>query len=262
MAEFVRSAALPHIEARRSCQENSCYRPHTHDAFSIGIIEAGTSVFAGPLSGSVRLEPGDVIVIAAGQVHQCNPDDGSWRYQMIHMDPDWASSLATTDRAAALFSGVTVLRHSALHHRSTAWGDLIFTSESAERIEGEFGALLELLSGAAPEHTVMNDTDTALLDRLRPVLDRLRDDESNPSLDELAAIAGLTKYQLVRAVKRATGLAPLAWRQNARIQKARQLLRDGHPIADTAHELGFTDQSHFHRVFRAHVAASPGAYRA
>nr|WP_245581281.1 AraC family transcriptional regulator [Propionicicella superfundia] len=253
---------MPHLEARRSCQENSCYRPHTHDAFSIGIIEAGTSVFAGPPSGSVRLEPGDVIVIAAGQVHQCNPDNGTWRYQMIHTDQDWAVPLAATDRAVALFSGVTVLRHLDLHHSAIAWTDLIFAGESAERIESGFRGLMNELGHAAPEYSVTGGTDLTLLDRLRPVLDRLRNDESNPSLDELSVLAGLTKYELVRAVKRATGLAPLAWRQNARIQRARQLLRDGHPIADTAHELGFTDQSHFHRVFRAHVAASPGTYRA
>lgn len=261
MVEFVRHAALPHIEARRSCQENSCYRPHTHDAFSIGIIETGTSVFAGPPSGSVVLEPGDVIVIAAGQVHQCNPDDGSWRYQMIHMDQEWATALATTERAAALFSGITVLRRSDLHHGSRAWSDLIFAGASAMRVENGFRELVGELGDAAPEHTVMSDTDMQLLERLRPVLDRLQDDESNPSLAELAVLAGFTKYQLVRAVKRATGLAPLAWRQNARIAQARHMLRAGHPIADTAHELGFTDQSHFHRVFRAHVAASPGAYR-
>lgn len=262
MAEFVRHPALAHLEARRSCQQNSCYRPHTHDAFSIGIIETGTSVFAGPLSGSVALEPGDVIIIAAAQVHQCNPDDGSWRYQMIHMDQDWASALATTDHAAALFSGVTVLRRSDLHRRASAWSDLIFAGAPTERIENGFRQLVDELGDAVPEHTVVGDADTQLLARLRPVLDRLRDDDANPGLDELAVLAGLTKYQLIRAVKRATGLAPLAWRQNARIARARSMLRAGRPIAATAHELGFTDQSHFHRVFRAHVAASPGAYRA
>lgn len=262
MAEFSRSTALPHVEARRSCQENSCYRPHTHDAFSIGLIDAGTSMFAGPLGGSVRLRPGDVIIIAAEQVHQCNPYGGSWLYQMIHMDQDWAADLATPGRADALFSGVTVLRRPDLHHRMNVWSDLVFADEAPERIETGFRELLDELGGAAPEHLVVSDTDPVLLDRLCPVLDRLRHDESNPSLDELARIVGMTRYQLVRAVKQATGLAPLAWRQNARIARARRMLREGHPIADTAHELGFTDQSHFHRVFRAHVAASPGAYRA
>lgn len=94
MAEFWRSTALPHLEARRSCQENTCYRPHTHDSFSIGVIDAGTSVLTGPLDGTIRLEPGDVVVIPAGQVHACNPDAGRWLYQMVHMDQNWAVSLA------------------------------------------------------------------------------------------------------------------------------------------------------------------------
>lgn len=262
MTEFVRSAALPHLEARRSCQENSCYRPHSHDAFSIGLIDEGTSVFTGPLGGVVRLEPGDVIVIAAHQVHQCNPDDGSWRYQMIHMDQAWAASLSTTGRAAALFSGVTVLRRRDLYLRASAWDELIFSGATAGCIESGFRELVDALGAAAPEYSVTGGTDRALLELLSPVLHRLREDEANPRLDELAQMVGLTKYQLVRAVKQATGLTPLAWRQNARIARARRLLRAGRPIADTAHELGFSDQSHFHRVFRAHVAAAPGAYRA
>lgn len=262
MAEFARSTALPHLEARRSCQENSCYRPHTHEAFSIGLIDGGTSVFAGQLGGRVRLEAGDVIVIAAQQVHQCNPDDGSWRYQMVHMDQAWAAAQATTERAAALFSGVTVLRRPRLHHLDAGWSDLIFADAAGDRIETGLRELVTELGAATPAHAVSGTADPVLLERLRPVLQRLRDDASTPSLEELAGSVGLTRYQLSRAVKRATGLAPVAWRQNSRVARARDLLREGRPIAETAHALGFTDQSHFHRVFRAHVAASPGGYRA
>ena len=61
MTEFARSSAVAHLEARRSSQENSCYRAHTHDAFSVGFIESGASNFAGMTTGPVRLEPGDVI---------------------------------------------------------------------------------------------------------------------------------------------------------------------------------------------------------
>lgn len=213
MVEFWRSTALPHLEARRSCQENPCYRPHAHESFSVGAIDVGTSVLTGPLDGKTRLEPGDVIVIPAGQVHACNPDRGRWLYQMIHTDQAWAAPLAPHQEASRLFDGVRVFRR--------------------------------------PE----------LLTRLAPVMRRLRTDQSNPALTELAESVGMTKYQLIQAMRRATGLSPLAWRQNARVVMARQMLRDGQPIAETAHALGFTDQSHFHRVFRAHVAASPGSYR-
>ncbi|XBH21456.1 AraC family transcriptional regulator [Jonesiaceae bacterium BS-20] len=217
MAEFARSTALPHVEARRSCQENTCYRPHTHDSFSIGLIDHGTAIFAGPLSGSVHLHPGDVIVIPAGQVHQCNPHGGTWRYQMIHMDEKWAANLTARAFTSQAFSSITVLCSPTLHHQASAWVDSIFTNQTATDIESGFSALMQSIMGTAPDHQVINPDNKALIDQLSPVMDRLRDDKFNPSLDELAAIVGMSRYQLVRAMKQATGLTPLAWRQNIRV---------------------------------------------
>ena len=261
MAEFRRSTALPHLEARRSCQTNPCYRPHAHDAFSIGAIDAGASVLTGAIGGTIRLQPGDLVVIPAGQVHACNPDEGEWRYQMIHMDQGWAASLIAGREAGLRFSGISVVRRPDLHRRLSGLNDVIFADETRQRIESVASALLSELEVAAPEHLVGSEADPELLARLRPVMERLQHDESNPALSELAGLVGMTKYQLVREMKRATGLAPLAWRQNARILQGRRMLRDGQPIAETALALGFNDQSHFHRVFRSHVATSPGAYR-
>lgn len=261
VAEFRRSRTVPEIEVRRSCQENSCYRPHAHDAFSIGLIDAGTSVLASPLDGVVHLVPGDVVVIPSGQVHDCNPDRGQWLYQMTHLDHEWTNRLSPRGKADRLFSGVSVYRRADLYAQMSDLSEMVFADETQEKIESGFAALFRRLDAVAPAHRAPSESDPVLLSRLRPVIERLRTDEVNPTLAELAELVDLSPSQLERAMKRATGLAPLAWRQNARINQARQMLRDGRPIADTAHALGFVDQSHFHRVFRAHVAASPGTYR-
>lgn len=261
MAEFWRSTALPHLEGRRSCQENPCYRPHAHDAFSIGLIDEGNSILSGPIDGTIRLTAGDVILIPSGQVHACNPDKGRWLYQMIHMDQGWAASLAPAGQSSDLFAQITVLRHPDLPGHIANLNALVFADGTRERIEATFTSVLGALESLPATYTAGTNADPQLLARLRPVMERLRYDEANPVLDELAALAGMSRYQLDRAMRRATGLTPTAWRQNARIIHARHLLRDGTPIAETAYALGFTDQSHFHRVFRAHVAATPGAYQ-
>lgn len=261
MAEFWRSAALPQLEARRSCQENSCYRPHSHDTLSVGLIEAGTSVLGGALDGTVRLEPGDVVVIPAGQVHACNPDEGAWLYQMIHIDQSWAASLTQCGATSDVLAGVRVLRHPGVRQQVSALGDSLFADEPGRQIEARLADLCRTLEQVSAAHLVASDANPELIARLRPAMKHLRDDETNPALTDLAALVGMSTYQFVRAMRRATGLAPLAWRQNARIIRARHLLRQGRPIAETAHALGFADQSHFHRVFRSHVAASPGVYR-
>jgi hypothetical protein len=91
MPEFWHSALMPQLESRRSCQEVACYRPHTHDRLSIGLIDSGTTTFTGAASGPVPLAAGDVILIPAGHVHACNPENGRWQYQMIQADQDWVT---------------------------------------------------------------------------------------------------------------------------------------------------------------------------
>ena len=46
-----------------------------------------------------------------------------------------------------------------------------------------------------------------------------------------------------------------------RINEAKVLLKKGHNIVSVATELGFNDQSHFHRNFKKLVAATPAQYK-
>ena len=46
-------------------------------------------------------------------------------------------------------------------------------------------------------------------------------------LAELAALAGLSRYQLIRAFRRATGMTTHAWQINQRVNMARERLRAG-----------------------------------
>lgn len=62
--------------------------------------------------------------------------------------------------------------------------------------------------------------------------------------------------------KRATGLAPAKYLTRLRIEHAQQLLRTAPlPIGEVALHVGFSDASHFARVFRATVGMSPSAFQ-
>lgn len=85
--------------------------------------------------------------------------------------------------------------------------------------------------------------------------------ERNVSLDELAAVAGIGKFRLVRLVRARTGLAPHALQIAHRIRLARRLLEQGETVAGAAAATGFADQSHLHRHFQAALGWTPGQYR-
>jgi AraC family chemosensory pili system transcriptional regulator ChpD len=78
----------------------------------------------------------------------------------------------------------------------------------------------------------------------------------------MAAAVDLSKFHLLRAFKRRTGLSPRQWAMQLRTRRAQRLLRLGVPAGEVAHALGFADQSHLNRHFRAAYGVSPGRYQA
>ena len=81
------------------------------------------------------------------------------------------------------------------------------------------------------------------------------------SLEQLAGSVPISRYHFARRFRCSTGLSPMAFLMRARIDRATELLRGKvDTITDIAIGLGFSDQSHFTRVFRAVVGMTPGAY--
>jgi len=96
--------------------------------------------------------------------------------------------------------------------------------------------------------------------RARALLhDRLAD---NVSLDELAQVAGISRFHLLREFTRLLGLPPHQYQILARVSAASRMLARGEPPAEVATSLGFADQSHLGRHFRRIAHTSPGRYAA
>jgi AraC-like DNA-binding protein len=81
------------------------------------------------------------------------------------------------------------------------------------------------------------------------------------TLDEIVAAAGsLSRFHLVRAFCRQYGLPPHAYQLHLRMAHARRMLAKKMRAAEVASLLGFADQSHFTRHFRAILGVTPRAY--
>ncbi|MFL1494245.1 helix-turn-helix transcriptional regulator [Pseudomonas antarctica] len=80
-------------------------------------------------------------------------------------------------------------------------------------------------------------------------------------LEQLGDELGLSKFHLLRAFQKETGLSPRQWAMQLRTCRAKGLLRNGASASAVAHELGFADQSHLNRHFRAAYGITPGRYQ-
>lgn len=99
--------------------------------------------------------------------------------------------------------------------------------------------------------------------QLAAVTDFIRDNLARPiRLSELSSLADLSPSQFGRAFKISTGTSPHLWHLDARIERAKDLLRDRrNSLAEIALDTGFSEQSHFTRAFHAAIGVSPGAWR-
>ena len=82
------------------------------------------------------------------------------------------------------------------------------------------------------------------------------------ALKDLASVAELSVFRLVTVFRREMGISPYRYLSAVRVRKAQELMRGGVPPAIAAIEVGFFDQSHLCRHFRAICGMTPRQFLA
>ena len=133
-----------------------------------------------------------------------------------------------------------------------AWGELAIDIAAAA-----------LGAGAANEGR-QRAPSRAAVERVTEDVRRIaRDPAQRASLESLAAAAGQSPYQYLRAFRRITGVTPHQFVLRARLRyAAAELAATDAKVIDVALTSGFGDLSNFNHAFRDEFGATPRAYRA
>lgn len=82
------------------------------------------------------------------------------------------------------------------------------------------------------------------------------------TLDQLAEVAGVSKYHLCNRFPHFFGVTPMDYVRNRRLEQAAELLRTSDlPITGIAARCGFSNVSYFGKVFHKIIGMSPSTYR-
>jgi AraC family transcriptional regulator len=109
----------------------------------------------------------------------------------------------------------------------------------------------------SPNHMIMSAR------QLRAATDYIESHLSEDlSLESLSAAPAMSPFRFARAFKRATGQSPRQYVITRRIERAKELLRSRRrAIAEVAHLVGFSTQSHFTALFHRHCGITPKRFR-
>ncbi len=99
--------------------------------------------------------------------------------------------------------------------------------------------------------------------KLKAALRYIRENfNENITLDDVAAIAGLSCKYFCKFFKDLTGTTPINYLMTYRIERAaRKLLSSDASVTQIAYDCGFNDLSYFIKTFKAHKGVSPKEYR-
>lgn len=258
-----------HIESSRH------YGRHWHAVYGLGLLDDGAQSSASG-RGPVDAYAGDLITTNPGEVHDGQPLGGpSRRWRMVYLEPSVVHAMAG-DLATASPHGVALARpviqgdaalREALHQLLQRLAHWSATPQAAaslaalaceEALVQTCALLLGRHANAPRAHGLGADASA----EVRQVRDRLADAPlAPPTLTQLAAMAGLGKYQLLRRFTQAYGLPPHAWLLQQRAERARSLVQRGTSLAEAAADCGFADQSHMTRIFARQFGFTPGAWQ-
>jgi AraC-like DNA-binding protein len=123
--------------------------------------------------------------------------------------------------------------------------------------------LLELMVYLSRAYVASDTTEAHALLRVGNVIGALENDFSKDwKLDDLLKIAHMSRSNLMRVFRKATGQPPIEYLVRLRIQRAMELLRNSDlTVTEIALEVGFNDSNYFARCFRKATSQSPRQYR-
>lgn len=249
---------LPGFEIASLDGTGHSFPKHSHDEFVIGANIVGReSIWLDGKSLDASID--EVTVVNPGQLQASEAGGRDWRFVSLYVDPEAAWRLAGVRRGTMLERAVMPSRPHTAAIRRVGAAALEPAIEAAELTE----ALAVLLSGLfAATGRAAEPLPRSLSPEVALAAERLRAEWSAPpALDELAGSLGVSPVHLVRAFNRQHGLPPYAWLNALRLKEARRRLMTGQPVAAVAADLGFADQAHLTRRFKAAYGITPGAYR-
>lgn len=119
--------------------------------------------------------------------------------------------------------------------------------------------LMELDKREEKQLYPLNDHDVKVIYKLRDqILSRL---EIPPIIDDMAVNAGMSPTKLKRLFRQIFGYSIFNYYQQFRMKEAARLLKEERlSVSDVGYRLGFTNLSHFSKVFRQHNGMKPKQY--
>lgn len=244
--------------------DRSEYQMHTHSGAEVFCFFGGKGVFH--VEGEeYGLETGDIMIFGPSEAHYIEVDDAvPYKRSMVHLQPEMFEEIDPTGELLRPFLDKEPGKGNIYKRAQFRDGDCqhywqIILSDVGRKhtniVAGLVGLLHEIYRIYVNRRQEIGRVDTLEYQLVRYINMRL----TQPvTLDEICAKYYISKAQLCRRFRKATGTTVWHYITVKRLVEARTRIKKGQSPTQVASELGFGDYSSFYRAYRKHWGCSPG----
>jgi len=252
---------------------------HAHEFAEIVIITAGRGVHVTGKE-TYPLNAGDAFVIGGSRQHDYHSMENLCLMNIL-FQPD-KLNLRTNDLRALPGYNALFTLEPAWRRRHQFNGRLRLTSSElrvlmtyVNTLEEELAtrkcgfkfmataAFMQIVGYLSRCYAQAKNPDSRALLRIGTAISHLESNYHEPiNLDQLAAIAHMSKRNFVRSFQAAMGVSPIAHLIQLRVNRGASLLRRTElTVTEIAFQVGFSDSNYFTRQFRKLLGVTPGQCR-
>ncbi len=244
------------------------FEKHTHDTYSIGLMLSGYSHFMRENKKEILYDE-KIFLANPEEVHNCErgTECEKWVYANIYPSAelmgDLYEELGGERSKIPVFPKACIESPHLAHDLQRLFGKIISGNEKLD-LESE---LVDILSRLIIENAASSGKRLASFESISPkeiakVLEYIEscEDIGKIGVNELAQIAGFSRFHFIRTFQKTVGMTPYAYASQIKVIRARNMLLSGNPISDTAFESGFSDQAHMTREFKKIFGVTPGKF--
>lgn len=263
-SQFWHCAELGGLELMKAQYQHKEFSRHVHEGYCINLIENGAQAFY--RSGDMHVAPqGSIVLVNPDDVHTgSSAVEHGWGYRALYPTPAMIEHISQDFFGS---KGVTPWFANAVVHDAELAAQMRLLFDVLEQPNNALfkeTLYVHTLSCLISRHSSQRRELSALPDAARQALLIKEHIAAHPeqehSLSDLAAMVGLSPWHCLRQFKKCVGMPPHAWLVQVRLQRARQQLKRGIPIAEVALACGFSDQSHLNRHFKRALGVTPAQY--
>lgn len=239
---------------------------HVHEDFAVGVMLQGVQKIH-CRGDSFCAHPGDLITVNADEVHDgMSADGGSYHYAIIYI-PDFLLQEISTDQQKRTKPYqsflLPVTRDKEIAHGLRTLFSCLEGNEIDElELKSFFSTLLNKLLLRHGKGFVYPENREGQPEAVERAVSFIHDMANQQvTLADIADAAGLSRYHFLRLFQASKGMTPYSYLLQCRLQLAKDSLRKGVSIADTAFATCFSDQSHFTRRFKSAFGITPAQYQ-